>query len=535
MENVVFEEIFDIETLQKLMDSLSKSFEVGLCIRSPQGERLLQDSVFCDFCRDVVQRSPLGKKQCEESDVVLSAYKEVSPKICRCKSAGLIDAGINLIVDGIHIGSILVGQVRLKENELNEEEYRQIARSLNLDEEEYMKGLNRIPIISKEKFDCILESMTIIAHQLSMLGYHNLQQKRKISLLEKAESSFRRDREQLLRMAETDAMTGIYNRAKFEELTEMYEDHGDLKICMVSADVNNLKLTNDIFGHEAGDNLLKAATAKLSDAAREDWTVARCGGDEFRILMPNTELSTAQEYCETVTRNCEMDKSMKLPIAISLGAAQWDSGTETLQSCFNRADVLMYENKKRMKQEENLLDYVMERLFEDRYLNETIVSESGRLAYEFALYMGFSEEAAENVRLAALYQDVGLIMVPKSVMRKGNSATPEEQSCKREHVKHGYNMTLMFEKTSKIANFILCSHESWDGRSYPNNLRGRQIPLESRLIRIANNYAYWVEPTHRGTVLTVEQAKESLRKQAGTNYDPDMVEWFISYLEKDKE
>ena len=531
MENVVFEEIFDIETLQKLMDSLSKSFEVGLCIRSPQGERLLQDSVSCDFCRDIVQKSPLGKKQCEESDVVLSAYKEISPKICRCKSAGLMDAGINLIVDGIHIGSILVGQVRLKENELSEEEYRRIARSLNLDEEEYMKGLNRIPIMSKEKFDCILESMTIIAHQLSMLGYHNLQQRRKISLLEREESSFQRDREQLRRMAETDAMTGIYNRAKFEELTQMYEEHRNLKICMVSADVNNLKLMNDIFGHEAGDNLLKAATRKLLDAAKEDWTVARCGGDEFRILMPNTELNEAQEYCKTVTRNCEMDKSLKLPIAISLGAAQWDSSTETLQSCFNRADTLMYQNKKKMKQEENLLDYVMQRLYENRYLNEAVVNEGAKLAYEFAVHMGFSEEAAENVRLAALYQDVGLILVPESMMRKGRSATPEEQSCKREHVKHGYNMALQFEKTSKIANFILCSHESWDGRSYPNNLRGRQIPLESRIIRIADNFAYWREPSHKGTVLSLEDAKENLRRQAGTNYDPDMVEWFISFIE----
>lgn len=531
MENVVFEEIFDVKTLQKLMDSLSKSFEVGLCIRSPQGERLLQDSVSCDFCRDIVQRSPLGIKQCEESDVILSAYKEISPRICRCKSAGLIDAGINLVVDGIHIGSILVGQVRLKENELNEEEYRQIARSLNIDEEEYMKGLNQIPVMSKEKFDCILESMTIIAHQLSMLGYHNLQQRRKISMLENAESSFQRDREQLRKMAETDAMTGIYNRAKFEELTQMYEDHGDLKICMVSADVNNLKLTNDIFGHEAGDNLLKAATAKLLDAAREDWIVARCGGDEFRVLMPNAELEAAQKYCETVTKNCEMDKSMKLPIAISLGAAQWDSREETLQSCFNRADTQMYENKKRMKQEENLLDYVMQKLYEYRYLSENVVNEGARLAYEFAVHMGFSEEAAQNVKLAALYQDVGMILVPQSMVRKGRSATPEEQSSQREHVKHGYNMVLQFEKTSKIANFILCSHESWDGRSYPNNLHGQQIPLESRIIRIADNYAYWTQPGHKGTKLTVEQAKENLRKNAGTNYDPDMVEWFIRFLE----
>lgn len=535
MENLAFDDIFDVNTLQKLMDSLSKSFEVGLCIRSPQGERLLQDSMYCDFCKNLIQKSPLGKKQCEESDVTLSAYKESSPMICRCKSAGLMDAGINLMVDGVHIASILVGQVRLEKNELSEEEYRKIARSLNLDEDAYMRGLNQIPVMSGEKFESILESLTIIAHQLSMLGYHNLQQKQKINILENTENSLQRDRELFQRMAELDALTGLYNRAKFEELMQKYGQRNDMKICMLSADINNLKLMNDIFGHEAGDTLVKAAAEKLSEAAREDWIVARCGGDEFRVLMPNTGLETVEEYCSTVTKNCERDKSLKIAISISMGAAQWNCETESLQSCFNRADVLMYENKKKMKQKENLLDYIMQQLYEKRYLQQPAVENGTKLAYEFALYMGFSEEGAENVALAAQYQDVGLILVPESVMWKEKNATPEETTCKREHVKHGYHMALQFEKTSGVANFILCSHESWDGRSYPNNLRGIQIPLESRIIRITNNYAYWTEPNHKGVCQTPEEAKKNLRSQAGSNFDPDMVEWFISFLESRNE
>lgn len=530
MENVAFDEIFDVNTLQKLMDSLSKSFEVGLCIRSPQGERLLNDSMHCDFCKKLVQKSPLGKRQCEESDVTLSAYKEISPMICRCKSAGLIDAGINLMVDGVHIASILVGQVRLKENELSEEEYRKIANNLELDEDAYMKGLNQIPIMSMEKFESILDSLTIIANQLSMLGYHNLQQRRKISLLENVESTLQKDREQLQKMAERDALTGLYNRSKFEMLMREYEQRKDLKICIVSGDVNNLKPMNDIFGHEAGDSLVKAVAGKLAEVAKKDWVVARCGGDEFRVLMVDTELETAEDYCHIVTRNCRQDKSLKLPMSVSLGAAKWDSSSETLQSCFNRADTLMYESKKKMKQKENLLDYILQQLYEKQFLSENVVKEGARLAYEFALHIGFSEEGAQNVKLAATYQDVGLIFVPESMMMKGQSMNRDEQTCKREHVKKGYQMALLFEKTNRIADFILCSHESWDGSSYPNNLRGQQIPLESRIIRIADNYAYWTNKKHRGTTLTHEQAVERLRSQAGKAYDPDVVEWFISFL-----
>lgn len=532
MENLTFDEIFDVDTLQKMMDLLSRAFEVGLCIRNPQGERLLQDSMYCDFCNHLIRQSPQGRKQCEESDVILSAYKENSPMICRCKSAGLMDVGINLMVDGVHIASILVGQVRLKENELSEEEYRGIARSLNLDEEAYMEGLSRIPVMSREKFQSILDSLTFIVEQLSMLGYHNLQQKQKIHMLENTESSLQRDRELLQRMAELDALTGLYNRAKFEKLMKEAEKNRGAKICMLSADINNLKLMNDIFGHEAGDTLVRAAAEKLSAEAGKNWVVARCGGDEFRILMPDTDLETAQAFCAVVEKNCELDKSLKLPISISMGAACWNSGSESLQDCFNRADVLMYENKKKMKQEQNLLDYIMQQLYAKHYLEQESVEEGTRLAYQFAIYMGFSGEGAENVALAARYQDVGLILVPETAMFKGESATPEEVICKREHVKNSYHMALQFEKTSKVANFILCSHESWDGRSYPNNLRGRQIPLESRIIRLTDNYAYLTTVNRGGRVLTHEEATEHLRGKAGTIFDPDMVEWFINFLEK---
>lgn len=530
MDNVAFNEIFDMETLQRLMNSLSRSLEVGLCIRSPEGKRLTEDSVYCKFCHEVIQHSELGKRQCEASDVTLSAYKEKSPMICRCKSAGLMDAGINLMVDGVHIASILVGQVRLKENELSEEEYRQIARSLELDEEAYMKGLSKIPIISREKFESILETLTLVAGQLSQLGYHNLQQRRKISVLENVESTLQRDREQLQTLAERDNLTGLYNRAKFEALMQEYGLQGHRRICVISGDANNLKLMNDIFGHEAGDVLLQAIAGKLAEIAKGSWMVARCGGDEFRVLMPDTELITAEDYCERVKRNCRDEKKLNLPLSIALGAAEWDSEGESLQECFNRADKQMYENKKIIKQEQNVLDYILNKLYDKQYLQREVVPKTAAVAYDFARHLGFDEEGAQKVRLTALYQDIGLIQLPEFMMIKGFSATAEEMSNRREHVVKGYQIALQFEQTRHVADFILCSHENWDGNGYPRKLKGQKIPLEIRIIRVVDNYVYWTTYLVKGTNLTKEQAIARLRGQAGKMYDPDVVEWFISFL-----
>ncbi len=531
MDNVAFDEVFDREVLQRLMNSLSKSLEVGLCIRSPEGRRLTEDSVYCRFCQDVIQHSALGKKQCEESDVTLSAFKEKSPMICRCKSAGLMDAGINLMVDGVHIASILVGQVRVKEDELTEEEYRQIARSLQLDEEAYMKGLSKIPVISREKFENILETLTLVAGQLSQLGYHNLQQRKKICALENVESTLQKDREQLQTLAERDNLTGLYNRAKFEALMREYGLQGHRRICMISGDANNLKLMNDIFGHEAGDMLLQAIAGKLKEIAKGSWMVARCGGDEFRVLMPDTELITAEDYCDRVRRNCRNEKKLNLPLSIALGAAEWDSECESLQECFNRADKQMYENKKLMKQEENVLDYILNKLYDKQYLQWEVVPRTAAMAYDFARHLGFDEEGAQRVRLTALYQDIGLIQLPEFMMIKGFSATPEEMSNRREHVAKGYQIALQFEKTRNVADFILCSHENWDGNGYPRRLKGQKIPLEVRIVRVVDNYVYWTTHLARGTNLTKEQAVARLKAQAGKMYDPDVVDWFISFLD----
>lgn len=533
MRDVAFNDIFDIEILQRLMDSLSKSFEVGLCIRSPEGVRLTGDSVFCRFCSELVQHSPLGKKQCEESDIMLSAYKEVSPMICRCKSAGLIDAGINLMVDGVHIASILVGQVRLKENELSEEEYRQIARSLQLDEEAYMAGLEKIPVISREKFENILESMNILASQLSLLGFHNLQQRQKITALENAESTLQKAREQLQAMAEKDSLTGLYNRAKFEKEMDICGMQGDRKISVISGDANNLKLMNDIFGHEAGDMLLRAIADRLTETAKSDWMVARCGGDEFRVLLPDTGLDTAMDYCDRVQVNCKNCKTLNLPLSIALGAAEWEAECESIQDCFNRADSQMYEKKKKMKQQENILDYILDRLYDKRYLHREVVPGTAELAYRFALHIGFDEEGAQRVRMTALYQDIGLIQMPGFLMIKGVSSTAEELEKLREHVTKGYQMALQFEKTRNIADFILCSHENWDGNGYPRQLAGQKIPLESRIARVVDNYVYSITPVRTRVNLTKEQAVEKLRQQEAKMFDPDLVEWFANFLDTD--
>lgn len=525
------EDIFDLKALQKLMDALAQSFEVGIGIRNPSGGRIIRDSFYCTFCSEVIQKSEEGRRRCSLSDqeIIEAAFREKSPYICRCRSGGLIDAGIRIVIEGMHIATILVGQVRLAEEEFTEEEYRETARSLGLEEELYLKKIQEMPVKTRDKFNNILEALSIIADQLSLLGYNNLHQKQRIGSLESKESM-------LQALAEKDALTGLWNRRKFEASWSVYEKKKDkMRISIVSGDANNLKLMNDIFGHEAGDKMLYYIANKMKTLARDEWIVARCGGDEFHVLMQDVTLKMAMNYCDRVSNSCKNDKRLNLPLSIAFGVAEWDRKSETLQECFQRADSEMYENKKKMKQQENLLDYILEKLYDRCYLYRENIAAETEIAYEFALYLGFDEDGASRVRTAARYQDIGLIKLPENFVMKGPSRTPKEYEAVKAHVVNGYHMALQFENTHNIAEFILFAHENWNGDSYPRGLKGQEIPLESRIIRLVNNYCNWVVPNAKKVNVSREAAEQRLHDRAGTMFDPDVVDWFLSFLDKQKE
>lgn len=523
-----FEDIFDLDALQKLMDSLAKAFEVGIGVRTPAGERIIQDSYFFNFCSDVIWQTEEGKRQCciSDQEIITASYREHSPYIRRCRSGGLTDAGIRIVIEGRHIATILVGQIRLEGEQLTETEYREIAGRLGVDEEIYLQKMQEFPVMTREKFNHILEALTLIADQLSALGYMNLHQKQQIGRLESNESL-------LQTLAEKDELTGLWNRRKFEAAREVCQETDEtVRVVMISGDANNLKLMNDIFGHDAGDTMLRYIAKKLTTQAGDDWLVARCGGDEFHVLMKDVSMKVALDYCDRVSNSCKNDKRLNFPQSIAFGAAEWHRDKETLQECFQRADMLMYENKKMMKQRENLLDYVLEKLFDRCYIYRENITAEMDISYRFAQYVGLDKDRASQVRTASRYQDIGLIMLPENFVMRGRSRTPEEYEMVKKHVFNGYNMALQFENTHMIADFILSAHENWDGNSYPRGLKGQEIPLESQIIRIVNNFCNWAIPNAKKANISREEAVQKLQGYAGSMFDPDMVEKFVAFLDK---
>lgn len=530
MDAYTFQDIFDIDFLQKLIDSLSVVLQVGISIRGPHGERITRDSDYCRFCRDIVKKSPVGSARCELSDKALSAHNGTRPHICHCQSAGLTDASVSILVEGRHLASILVGQVRLAEDVPEDEEYRANARALGLDEEEFLEHVHQIPTIMKARFEQILDFLSLLAGQLSQSGCDNLRLRTAVSSLESEKRLHEEEKSALETLAEKDSMTGLYNRRKFEEAMELYSGQKGRQICMISADANFLKMTNDIFGHEAGDQLLANGARIMASLAKSEWLVARCGGDEFRVILPDTTLETALDYCRRVARDCSNDRTLSLPLSIALGAADWNSDNETLQDCFARADLKMYQNKEVLKHEQNIPGYIMDRLYDKQILSRKVVDYTGEMARAFSLYLGLSGEMADKISLAARFQDIGMAMLPESFYIRGQYRTEEETMLFNTHATHGYAMARQFEQLYKVADIILHSHENWDGTGYPTQLAGEHIPLESRIIHIVGDYTYWTVPTISGGNYPRDTVLRKMKEQSGGAYDPELTAKFFDFL-----
>ena len=180
IENYKFEDLFDIQDIQKLADAMSKTFEIGVVFTAPDGHPITKPSNFCDFCINVVRKTEKGLKNCYHSDEVLGRVHPEGTVIAPCLSAGLLDAGTSIVVGGKHIASCLMGQVKIEGLLDDEESNRKKAEELGVDPEAYLDSLRKIPVRTREQFERIVNFCNLVIKQLSELGYKNFLQKRNL-------------------------------------------------------------------------------------------------------------------------------------------------------------------------------------------------------------------------------------------------------------------------------------------------------------------------------------------------------------------
>lgn len=340
-------------------------------------------------------------------------------------------------------------------------------------------------------------------------------------------------------MSEHDMLTGLYNRGYFDKERARLDHLQYLPLSIIVADINGLKLTNDAFGHDEGDYLIKRTAEIIKTSVREDDVVARTGGDEFTVLLPNTDSETAYYYLKKIQDRCDKDKSNTLGkgsiISLSLGFATKESVTESISNVQKTAEDFMYKRKllERNSLHSSFVSSITATMFEKSQETEAHAERMRLLSERVGKKLGLNQKGLDELSLLATLHDIGKVGIDSNILNKPGKLNATEWEEIKKHPGIGYRITKASPELSSIAEYVLSHHEKWDGSGYPQGLKGQEIPLLSRIISIVDAFdAMTQERSYRPTK-TTEEALAEIKACAGTQFDPYLAALFIELMEED--
>ena len=331
-----------------------------------------------------------------------------------------------------------------------------------------------------------------------------------------------------------DTLTGVFKRDYCNNILATLKPSPEHPVTIVAGDVNNLKLTNDVFGHNAGDYLLTSIADIMKKCSKPNYIIGRFGGDEFYVIMPNTSLEEGKLYCERVKQSCKDFDGVYLPPSISLGIASCSEPEHDLLLTLADAEQLMYHDKTVFKSKQNIFTDIIQHLYDKDYLNPKTTEHEIMFINEFGRYLKLPEQTLSNLRLAARIHDIGFIAIPDELIKK-NHRTPDELALMTKHCETGYRLAKLYDESFPVANIILQHHESYDGTGYPHNLKGDEILYSAQILSLISTFASWCAPRPLGSGLTRQAAYERIDQRVGTQFDPRLLKQFKKYLESTME
>ncbi len=326
-----------------------------------------------------------------------------------------------------------------------------------------------------------------------------------------------------------DNLTGLYNRAFFEEELRRIDQTDQLPLSLIIGDVNGLKLANDIFGHYSGDKLLIKIANILMEVCHFNNIIARWGGDEFAVILPRTSNQAALDVCERIKRRCGQEPKEPLQPSIALGTSTKESLDQDINLILKDAEDLMYRHKllEGKSVRNSLIASLEKTLFERSLETEEHAQRLLNIAAKLAAAMGLSASETDELKLLAILHDIGKIGVPDGILLKPGRLTPEEWREMQKHPEIGYRIAQSSPELSHIADLILSHHERWDGTGYPRGLKGDQIPKLARIISIIDTYDVMTHSRPYKEAVSHEEAVKEIIRCSGGQFDPEIAQVFV--------
>ena len=348
-----FSDLADIPTLPELMGSLYWLTDIAIGIIDADGSFL--------FCAGWRGACNTGKsKSCDCLDYISMHLDPVSYTFKQCPT-GMLHYACPVVVEGEHLASVYIGQFFTEPPDDLAIELEATKRGI--DPIEYQKALRKIAIIPPMRLSLLLKYLKDLANMLADIGLQRLRQMETMEML-------RLNEERLQYISSHDPLTGLLNRSCFEDSLNATEISAKQPIAIMICDLDSLKLVNDTMGHPTGDTLLRTAARILQEVVPADAVISRIGGDEFAILLPETDLAGAQELQRRIQAKVAHHNQQyeNLPLGISVGCAVADETPIKMRDMFKKADAEMYRDKSRNGPK--LRSRIVTKYLEDGVLND---------------------------------------------------------------------------------------------------------------------------------------------------------------------
>lgn len=329
-----------------------------------------------------------------------------------------------------------------------------------------------------------------------------------------------------------DSLTGLRNRSFCEMELQKCDTEHYLPISLIMVDVNGLKLINDGFGHQYGDQLLKRVAHVLRLSTKKDAVVARWGGDEFVILLPKTDERSASDTCEYMLRIAADQPAEPTPISIAIGYACKTQTQQDIHAVLAEAEARMYRRKllDSRSAHSSIISSLARTLRERNHETEEHARRLQQLSIQIGHNIGLPPSVLDELSLAAALHDIGKVGIDDYILRKPGPLDSAEWEQMRKHVEIGYRIALSSPEIAPIARAILFHHEWWNGSGYPEGLHGKAIPLISRILAIVDAYDVMTHNRPYKPAMSESDAVDELQRCAGTQFDPFLVEQFIAMV-----
>ncbi len=367
----------------------------------------------------------------------------------------------------------------------------------------------------------VVESVTSIPYQGGVATLGNVM-----------DTTERRQVEERLRFLSLhDQLTGLRNRACFEEELMRPRTAHEYPITILSADLDGLKLINDTMGHKAGDRLLGACADLLGSGLRETDILARVGGDEFAAILPRCDERTATKIVGRIRTRIERHnkKQPSLPLSVSIGVATAGSPMQFLNEIVKIADDLMYRDKlhRSASTRSRLVNTLLAALAAKDHIAEGHVRRVEILSRRLGMRLGLSSRQIADLCLLAQVHDLGKVGIPDYILQKAGPLTPEEWAIMHRHPEIGYRIANSCPDLSAVAKLILHHHEWWNGEGYPMGLKHEEIPVECRILSLADAFDAMTSGRPYSRAKSTHEALTEINRCSGIQFDPEMVKEFL--------